>query len=172
MVAKVAGAPLNDAVADPVAFAGVTRLVRHRALAQVGTDSVQLHRLVRAILRDNPTRSTPSTEEMTTLARRLLRDVVPVESWDSPASWPVWRELLLHVLAVTDPTGTVASTDARLRQAVLMRRCHSRSRVPRSSLAGAGVAGGGGRRISRRLVGSIPHLLQPIAGRRAAPQVT
>jgi hypothetical protein len=96
--------PLNDAVADPVAFAGMIRLVRHRALARVGTDSVQLHRLVRAILRENPTRSTPTIEEMTTLARRVLRDAVPTTPWNNPASWPTWRQLLPHVLAVIDPT--------------------------------------------------------------------
>jgi hypothetical protein len=105
--------PLREAVADPVVFAGVTTLVRHRALAQVGTDKVQLHRLVRAVLRDNPTRSTPTNEEMTMVARQVLCDVVPAESWDNPASWPVWRQLLPHVLAVTDSTPRTNPDDAR-----------------------------------------------------------
>jgi hypothetical protein len=96
--------PLKEAAADPVAFAGLTRLVRRRALAGVGPDSLQLHRLVQAILREDPTRSTPTTKDMTTLARRLLRAAVPAEPWDDPASWPAWRQLLPHVLAVTDPT--------------------------------------------------------------------
>jgi tetratricopeptide (TPR) repeat protein len=96
--------PLKEAAADPVAFAGVMGLVRRRALAGVGPDSLQLHRLVQAILRNNPTRSTPTTEEMTILARRLLREAVPAEPWDNPASWPAWRQVLPHVLAVTDPT--------------------------------------------------------------------
>jgi tetratricopeptide (TPR) repeat protein len=96
--------PLKDAAADPVAFARLTGLMRRRALAGVSPDSLQLHRLVQAILRDNPTRSTPTTKDMTTLARRLLREAVPAELWNDPASWPVWRRLLAHVLAVTDPT--------------------------------------------------------------------
>ncbi|MBV9144185.1 MAG: tetratricopeptide repeat protein [Pseudonocardiales bacterium] len=96
--------PLKEAVADPVAFAGVIGLLRRRALAGVGTDSLQLHRLVQAILRDNPTHSAPTTEDMTTLARQLLREAVPAEPWDNPASWPAWRQLLPHVLTVTDPT--------------------------------------------------------------------
>ena len=33
---------------------------------------------------------------------------------------------------------------------------------------GAGVAGGGRGRVRRRPVGGLPHLLQPVAGRRAA----
>ena len=36
--------------------------------------------------------------------------------------------------------------------------------------AGAGLAGGGRRRVSRRPVGGVPHLLQPVAGRRTAPR--
>jgi Tetratricopeptide repeat/Domain of unknown function (DUF4062)/NB-ARC domain len=104
--------PLKDAVADPVAFVGVMGLVRRRALAGVGPDSFQVHRLVQAILRDNPTRSTPTTVEMTTLARRLLREAVPAEPWNNPASWPAWRQLLPHVLAVTDPTHPTAPEDA------------------------------------------------------------
>ena len=96
--------PLREAVADPVAFAGLTRLVRRRALAGVGPDSLQLHRLVQAILREDPTCRTPTTVEMSTLARGLLREAVPAEPWNDPASWPAWRQLLPHVLAVTDPT--------------------------------------------------------------------
>ena len=32
-----------------------------------------------------------------------------------------------------------------------------------------GLAGGGRRRVARRPVGGVPHLLQPVAGRRTAP---
>jgi tetratricopeptide (TPR) repeat protein len=71
------------------------------------------HRLVQAILRDNPTRSTPTNKVMTTVARRLLREAVPAEPWNDPASWPAWRQLLPHVLAVTDPTHPTTPKDAR-----------------------------------------------------------
>ncbi|MBV9142108.1 MAG: tetratricopeptide repeat protein [Pseudonocardiales bacterium] len=104
--------PLKAVVADPVTFVGLIGLVRRRALAGVGPDSMQLHRLVQAILRDNPIRSTPTTEDMTTLARRLLRDAVPAEPWNNPASWPAWRQLLPHVFAVTDPTHPTDPDDA------------------------------------------------------------
>jgi hypothetical protein len=71
------------------------------------------HRLAQAILRDNPTRSTPTNKVMTTVARRLLREAVPAEPWNDPASWPAWRQLLPHVLAVTDPTHPTTPKDAR-----------------------------------------------------------
>jgi tetratricopeptide (TPR) repeat protein len=95
--------PLATAAGDPVAFAGITGLLRRRALARVGPDSLQVHRLVQAILGGSPA-STPTEDDLTTVVRRLLQDAVPVDSWNTPASWPAWRQLLPHVLAVTDPT--------------------------------------------------------------------
>jgi tetratricopeptide repeat protein/uncharacterized protein DUF4062/NB-ARC domain-containing protein len=95
--------PLKKAAIDPVVFVGLTGLVRRRALARVGPDSLQLHRLVQAILRDSPTSNTATDEAMTTLARQLLTDAVQADPWNNPANWPIWRQLLPHVLAVTDP---------------------------------------------------------------------
>ncbi|MGH3770589.1 MAG: FxSxx-COOH system tetratricopeptide repeat protein [Pseudonocardiaceae bacterium] len=94
--------PLKVAVGDPVAFAGVTGLLRRCALARVGPDSLEVHRLVQAVLRDSPI-CTPDGDDMTVVARRLLHDAVPADPWNNPASWPAWRQLLPHVLAVTDP---------------------------------------------------------------------
>jgi tetratricopeptide (TPR) repeat protein len=96
--------PLAAVAADPVAFAGLTRLLRRRALAGVGPNSLQLHRLVQALLRDSPI-TTPTAEgDMSTVVRRLLREAVPADPWDNPASWPAWRQLLPHVFAVTTST--------------------------------------------------------------------
>jgi tetratricopeptide (TPR) repeat protein len=100
---EVLPAPLRAVVADPVAFTGLTRLLRHRALARVGPDSLQLHRLVRAILREHPL-GTPTDQDPGTLALRVLREAVPAEPWNNPTTWPAWRQLLPHVLALTDPT--------------------------------------------------------------------
>jgi tetratricopeptide (TPR) repeat protein len=94
--------PLAAAACDPVAFAGMTGLLRRRALARVGPESLQVHRLVQAILRDNPI-SIPDEDDMTAVARRLLQDTVPAHPWNNPPSWPAWQRLLPHVLAVTDP---------------------------------------------------------------------
>ena len=68
--------PLRAAVADPVAFTGLTRLLRHRALARMSPDSLQLHRLVQAILREHPI-SSSTDDDLSTLALRLLRETVP-----------------------------------------------------------------------------------------------
>jgi hypothetical protein len=94
--------PLAAVATDPVAFTGIIGLVRRRALARVGPDSFQVHRLVQATLGDHPT-STPDKDNLSTAARRLLRDAVPAELWNNLAGWPAWRQLLPHVLAVTDP---------------------------------------------------------------------
>jgi hypothetical protein len=99
--------PLAAAAGDPLAFTAMTGLLRRRALARVGPDSLQVHRLVQAILSSSPI-STPDGGDITAVARRLLQDAVPADPWKNPASWPAWRQLLPHVLAVTDP---VRSTD-------------------------------------------------------------
>jgi tetratricopeptide (TPR) repeat protein len=95
-------APLAAAAADPVTFTGMAGLLRRRALARMGPHSLQVHRLVQAILRGS-TSNTPDEDDMSTVARRLLRATVPASPWNNPPSWPAWRLLLPHVLAVTDP---------------------------------------------------------------------
>ena len=90
--------PLGTAARDPLAFTGLTRLLRRGGLARVEPDSLQLHRLLQAIVR-----SQPSRHDMATIAIRLLRAAVSAdEPWDNPPTWPLWRELLPHVLAATD----------------------------------------------------------------------
>ncbi|PZS16212.1 MAG: hypothetical protein DLM60_15765, partial [Pseudonocardiales bacterium] len=94
--------PLAAAASDPMAFAGITGLLRRRALARVGPDSLQVHRLVQAILGDSPI-STLNEDDMIAVARQLLRDAVPADPWHNLPTWPAWRQLLPHVLAVTEP---------------------------------------------------------------------
>lgn len=38
---------------------------------------------------------------MAAVALQLLRETVPADPWDDPTTWPTWRALLPHVLAVT-----------------------------------------------------------------------
>ena len=92
--------PLATAAADPMAFAAVAALLRRRALASVSTNSVQVHRLVQALLR-NRSDGRAHSGPMASAAIHLLRAAVPPDS-RNPSSWPVWRQLLPHVLAVTD----------------------------------------------------------------------
>jgi tetratricopeptide (TPR) repeat protein len=94
--------PLATVADDPLKFADVTRLLRRRALARISTDHLQLHRLVQAVLRSR-SGGAIDTDEMKRVALRLLRGAVPADLWNNPPAWPVWRQLLLHVRAVTDP---------------------------------------------------------------------
>ena len=96
--------PLAVAAHDPVTFAAMTGLVRRRRLARVGPDSLLVHRLVQAILRDSATTTPTRDDDMRAVARRLLRGAVPADPWNDPATWPAWRQLLPHVLAVTEHT--------------------------------------------------------------------
>lgn len=84
---------LAAAVSDPLAFAGLPRLLRRRALARISPDSLQPHRLVQAILRSRPG-STTGHDKMSTAAISLLRTARPDNQWNNPVSWPVWWQLL------------------------------------------------------------------------------
>jgi hypothetical protein len=95
---------LTAAASDPVLFAEITGLLRRHALARVGPDSLQVHRLVQTILRDSPIQiSNEGDLAAVAVAHQLLRDAVPADPWDNPPSWPTWQQLLPHVLAATDP---------------------------------------------------------------------
>jgi hypothetical protein len=86
-------AALATAACDPMRFTGLTALLWHRALAKVGPDSFQVHRLVQTILNDNPTGSL-TDDNLILVARRLLRGAVPQEyPWNNPPIWPAWRRL-------------------------------------------------------------------------------
>jgi hypothetical protein len=93
---------LAEAVRDPLVFADRTGVLRRRGMARITPDSIQLHRLTAALLR---VRSDEAGDGgWAALVVRFLRSAVPEDPWNNPATWPVWRRLLPHVLAVTDPT--------------------------------------------------------------------
>ncbi|MCA1693892.1 MAG: tetratricopeptide repeat protein [Actinobacteria bacterium] len=92
---------LGAVVGDPLAFARLTRLLRTRSLARIETNSVQLHRLVQAILRNRPA-GEAAESHMAVAAVTLLRTAVPPDPWHNPGAWPQWRRLLPHVLTATD----------------------------------------------------------------------
>jgi tetratricopeptide (TPR) repeat protein len=91
-------APLATAAEDPLAFADLTRLLRQRGLARVEPATLQLHRLLAAILRAQP----HQRQDPPILVIRLLRAAIPDDPWDNPHAWPAWRQLLPHVLVATD----------------------------------------------------------------------
>ncbi len=98
---------LATMVADPLAFAELTRLLRRRGLAHVESATLVLHRLLAAILRAQPHQQ----QDLPAVAVRLLRAAVPDDPWDNPPAWPVWRQLLPHVLVATDPHRILAGVE-------------------------------------------------------------
>ena len=84
---------LAAATTDPLTFAGLTRLLRQRGLAQIGIGSMQMHRLVQAVLRDQADDGTGQLA-VALLAAELLH----TQGAADPARW---HELLPHVLAAT-----------------------------------------------------------------------
>ena len=93
---------LAVAASDPLAFTDLTRMLRHRALARVETNSLHLHRLVAALLRERPVTDPGGGPASATVALQLLADAAPADPWNNPSTWPTWRQLLPHVLAITD----------------------------------------------------------------------
>jgi tetratricopeptide (TPR) repeat protein len=92
---------LAAAAGEPLTFTDLMGVLRRRALARVEVDSLQLHRLVASLLRERPVTG-PDSPATATVALKLLVGVVPRSPWNNPATWPVWRSLLPHVLAITD----------------------------------------------------------------------
>lgn len=97
--------PLGTAAADPLTFAGLTGLLGRQGLARVGPGALQVHRLIAAILHNRP-----SPHNLPAVAVHLLCAAVPNDPWNNPPSWPVWRQLLPHVLAATETDRALVPT--------------------------------------------------------------
>ncbi|MGC1732163.1 MAG: FxSxx-COOH system tetratricopeptide repeat protein [Pseudonocardiaceae bacterium] len=104
-------ATLATAAADPLTFTDLTGMLCYRVLARVEADSLQLHRLVASLLRENTVKDLDG-QACATVALRLLEDAVPPLPWNNPATWSDWRQLLPHVLAITDEPRSLIPTDA------------------------------------------------------------
>ena len=100
--------PLASVAGDPLAFTKLIRLLRQYGLVRVEPGTLELHRLLAAILRTQPHQH----QDLPILVVRLLRAAVPAdEPWDNPPVWPAWRQLLPHVLAVTDSHRTLTGVE-------------------------------------------------------------
>ncbi len=99
---------LGTVAGDPLAFTKVIRRLRRYGLARVESATLVLHRLLAAILRAQPHRQ----PDLPALAVRLLRGAVPADDpWFNPSVWPVWRQLLPHVLVATDSHRTLTEVE-------------------------------------------------------------
>jgi hypothetical protein len=98
---------LGTVAGDPLAFAMVIQLLRQHGLARVESATLMLHRLLAAIVR-----AQPYQQDLSTLAVRLLRAAAPPDDpWLNPPAWPVWRQLLPHVLVTTEPHRTLTRVE-------------------------------------------------------------
>ena len=76
--------------------------LQRRALARVDGEIVQVHRVPAAQLVGRTVADRAEGVGWAARVVRLLRAVAPADPAD-PAGWPLWRQLLPHVLTVTDP---------------------------------------------------------------------
>jgi tetratricopeptide (TPR) repeat protein len=98
---------LATVAADPLVFTEVIRLLRQYGLARVEPATLEVHRLLAAILRSQPHQQ----PGLPVLVVGLLRAAVPDAPWNNPAAWPAWRQLLPHVLVATDPHRTLTGVE-------------------------------------------------------------
>ena len=92
--------PLPSTISDPLAVAALTGLVQRRGLAQVTPQTIRLHRVPAALLRDRDIAHRGAGTGLTDMVG-VLAAAVPNEPWEV-ATWATWRLLLPHVLAVVD----------------------------------------------------------------------
>lgn len=94
--------PLATAAGDPLRWARMLRTLRRRAIARIGPDTLLLHRMPAAVLRTHS--PVPDPEHgWPAQAVALLRAALPADRSNQAGTWPMWRVLLPHVVAVTDP---------------------------------------------------------------------
>jgi hypothetical protein len=92
---------------DPLAFTALTRLLRRHALARIDSTTLELHRLLAAILRHSP-----HPHDLPAQVVRLLRAGVPPDNpWHTPQTWPAWHWLLPHILLATDSHRTLTGVE-------------------------------------------------------------
>ncbi|MCO8269319.1 FxSxx-COOH system tetratricopeptide repeat protein [Actinoplanes sp. TRM 88003] len=94
--------PLSTTMSDPLRVSDLTRLIQRRSVARSGGDSLTLHRIPAALLRERTSADLMELGGWKTVAVRLLWEAVPKNPADNMASWPIWQSLIAHVLHVCD----------------------------------------------------------------------
>src|SRR6266508_6547966 len=88
---------LAATVADPLGYQTTIAALRRYSLVKTGTDSLSVHRLVQAVVRQ---RLDPDQQHRwASVAVHLVRAAFPTQVLD-PATWPAYARLLPHALAV------------------------------------------------------------------------
>lgn len=91
--------PLASKAADPVALGRLLAAISRSSLARVGVNTVDMHRLTQAVLRDRLSARHAADARRT--VESILASNNPRDRTD-PAKWPAWADLLPHLLAA-DP---------------------------------------------------------------------
>ncbi|WP_328484335.1 FxSxx-COOH system tetratricopeptide repeat protein [Streptomyces sp. NBC_00377] len=91
-------AELATAATDELAFGHACRILRESGAVRVGPGTLEAHRLLAAIIRSR----VPVGGSWRHIAASLVRNAVPADPWDNPATWPSWHTLLPHVLFVLE----------------------------------------------------------------------
>ena len=101
---------LQPIAADPLVLARCTAILQRRGMAVVSPHGIQLHRIPAALLRGCSHRAdgTVAAGWAATVVR-LLDQTAPGNVRTDPGAWPLWRQLLPHVLAAA---GRDAALDA------------------------------------------------------------
>jgi tetratricopeptide (TPR) repeat protein len=94
--------PLAAVVTDPLALARCTAVLHRRAMATVGSHTIDLHRVPAALLRARTGDPGSAGGTWPATVVRLLRCALP-DPWNNPPVWPWWQQLLPHVLAAVEP---------------------------------------------------------------------
>ncbi|WP_190016958.1 FxSxx-COOH system tetratricopeptide repeat protein [Streptomyces lucensis] len=95
-----ASTPLAKALATRLSGSAALRAITRHSLARVQDGTIQLHRLTQTVLRDQ---LTPGQRQQAGRdAEALLTAATPGDT-GQPSTWPGWRALLPHLLAV-DPS--------------------------------------------------------------------
>jgi hypothetical protein len=93
---------LAGTVADPLALTRCTTTLRRRGLATTTPHALQMHRVPAALLRARTRHADPPAGGWPAAVVRLLDAALSGDVWNNPGVWPMWQELLPHVLAATD----------------------------------------------------------------------
>ncbi|WP_345541648.1 FxSxx-COOH system tetratricopeptide repeat protein [Phytohabitans rumicis] len=94
--------PLAAVVSAPLAFRRSLGRLSRLGLARVTADTIQLHRLTQAVLRDG--RPAADRQRDRQRAERLLAANAPGDDGTDPQAWPAWSALLPHLLALDPAT--------------------------------------------------------------------
>jgi hypothetical protein len=94
---------LARTVTDPLALTRCTTALRRRGMATIAPHALQMHRVPATLMRARTRHADPPAGGWAEAVIRLLTAAAPAEKGNNPTAWPVWQELLPHVLAAIDP---------------------------------------------------------------------